>query len=1172
MPIPLTLSRSLRGALALLWSAIAGAVVAACSGANGATTRVADAPKPDGHLFTQMPSAYTGVTFVNHVSDTQKQNVFTYRNHYNGGGVALGDLTGKGLPDIVFTGNESGPRLYLNEGRFRFRDVTDESGLATNGAWTTGVTLADVNGDGKLDIYVCHAGNDSTVRRANQLFINQGTDKNGVPHFKEMAREYGVEDGGYGTQAVFFDYDRDGYLDLLVIRNSPRPVTSFGMRNTRHVRDSLGGARLYHNVPGATPGARRFVDVTEKAGIFSPEIAFGLGVGVADVDRDGWPDVYVSNDFFERDYLYLNNHDGTFREVLDKAAPYTSYFSMGMDIADVNNDGWPDVYTTDMLPEGERRIKQTSASEGWDEYQAKVRNGYHHQLMRNMLQLNRGVVGGTRPGPMPYFSDVGQLAGVARTDWSWGALLVDLDLDGNKDVFVTNGVARDVTDQDYINSIANQEAAESYGRGGRVDYMALVKAMPETRIPNYAFHSLGADRAGGVPTFANEAAAWGLATPSYSSGAAYADLDGDGAPDLVVNNVNQEAFVYRNNVRSLHPENHSLQLRLEGVGANRFGVGAKVTVRAGDQVFYQELEPTRGFESSSDYVLTFGVGARAAVDSVAVEWPDGATGVLRHVATNQRVTMRQADAAPRGADAPPLGRFALGPAAPRPVFTDVTGQVGLDWAHKENDFVDFDRDRLTPKMLSTEGPAVAVADVNGDGLDDVYLGGAKGEPGALFLQRPDGRFERSNAGVFEPDAESEDVGAVFFDANGDGRPDLYVVSGGSEYSPESPGLQDRLYLNDGGGRFHKATNALPPETNSGSRVAAADYDGDGAVDLFVGGRVVPWQYGIAPRSMLLKNDGRGHFTDVTDRLAPGLARVGMVTDAVWRDVDGDGRLDLVVVGEWMRVTVFHNAGGGRLVEVKAPGLERSNGWYNRVLAGDLTGSGRTSFLLGNLGLNTRLHATAAEPATMLVKDFAKSGYTQQILSCFNGGTSYPITLRDDLLKALPYLRARFPNYHSYADATTESLFTPEERAGATADTAYTFATAIARNDGGGRFTVVPLPREAQIAPVYGMLAGDFDGDGRSDLLLAGNFDGVKPEIGRMAAGYGLLLRGDGRGGYTPTSLAESGFVVPGQARDIVRLRTRTGPLIMVVRNNDRPLFFRATPPQMVASHTPRPAR
>ncbi|GAC1646872.1 MAG: VCBS repeat-containing protein [Gemmatimonadaceae bacterium] len=1074
-----------------------------------------------------MPASFTGVAFENRVSDTREQNVFTYRNHYNGGGVALGDLTGDGLPEIVLTSNEGGARLYLNEGHFRFRDVTDEAGLRSNGSWTTGVTLADVNGDGLLDIYVCHAGNEQGKHRANELFINQGVNSHGVPTFKEMAAAYGIAGGGYSTQAVFFDYDRDGKLDLLLINNSPRPVSSFGFRNTRDVRDSLGGARLYHNEGG------HFVDVSEKAGILGSEIGFGLGVVVTDVNRDGWPDIYVSNDFFEHDYLYINKGDGTFVEAMERQLPHSSYFSMGLDIADINNDGWPDIYTTDMLPEDEYRLKTTTSFDKWDIYQTKLRNGYGYQFMRNMLQLNNG--NGT-------FSDIGQMAGVARTDWSWGALIADFDLDGYKDIFVTNGIAKDLTSQDYIASLANQTAAATVAKGGRVDFLGLVNAMGSTRLSNYAFRNRG------DLTFVNESRAWGLDTPSFSNGAAYADLDGDGTLDLVVNNVNQEAFVYRNNARTVRPENRFLQVRLEGEGLNRFAIGAKVTVRSGAEQFYQELEPTRGFQSSVDYVLTFGVGQRAVVDSVSVEWPDGRMSILRRVATNERLTIRQTEATAQApAHVIPVS----------PLFTDVTAQIGLEYVHRANDFVDFDREPLIPKLLSTEGPFVAVGDVNGDGLDDMFIGGAKGQAGQLLIQQPDGRFVRSNPGLFEQDSVSEDLGAVFFDANGDGYPDLYVVSGGNEFSADAPALQDRLYLNDGHGRFHKTTNSLPRETVSGSRVVAADYDGDGDIDLFVGGRVVPWRYGLTPRSMLLQNDGHGHFADVTDRLAPGLANVGMVTDAVWRDVDGDGRLDLVVVGEWMPITIFRNMGGGRLKRMNVPGLEKSHGWWNRIVAGNFTGHGRIDFIVGNLGLNTRLHATEREPATMYVKDFARNGFVQQILSLYSDGVSYPLALRDDLIRAIPSLRARYPHYTDYALQKVTDIFSASELAGAVERTAYTFATSLARNNGDGSFTLVPLPREAQLAPVYGLLAGDFDKDGTADLLLAGNFDGVKPEIGRMTASYGLFLRGDAQGNFIPVPPQESGFFVPGQARDIQRLRTRSGELYIVSRNGDRPLLFRA---------------
>ncbi len=1104
-------------------------VVASCT-PHDSQDKVASqtrAPAVDGHLFTKLPPAYTGITFENRVDDTRDLNVFNYRNFYNGGGVATGDLNGDGLPEVMLTSNLHGNHLYLNRGHFHFQDITKEAGVGGKGFWATGVTFADVNGDGLLDIYVCYAGNIAGRKRANELYINQGVDASGIPTFRQEAAQYGLADEGFSTQAAFFDYDRDGYLDMYLLNNSSRAVSSFGLKNTRNVRDSLGGDKLFHN-----DGNGHFTDVSAKAGIFGGEIAFGLGVGVSDLNRDGWPDIYVSNDFFERDYLYINNRDGTFSEQLPKAMPYSSYFSMGLDIADVNNDGLPDIYTTDMLPEDEYRLRTTSAFESWEVYQAKVQNGFHYQFMRNMLQVNNG--NGT-------FSDVGQMAGVARSDWSWSALIADLDLDGNKDIFVTNGLAKDVTSQDYIAFLGNARTMDMATKSGKVDFKALTDAMSSTKLPNYAFHN------NGDLTFTNESGPWGLDTPSFSNGASYADLDGDGALDLIVNNENDTASIYRNDARTL-TKNRYLQVALDGEGHNRFAVGAKVTLESGTRTLYQEVSPSRGFQSSVDYVLTFGVGTIDTLDKLTVDWPDGRQSVLTKVATNQRLHIKQAGSSPAAA-------------TPRktttPLFTDVTRSMAIGFVHHENDYVDFNRDPLMPKMLSMEGPGVAAADVNGDGLDDVFIPGPKGEPSALLIQRRDGGLVKSNEQLFAQDSLSEDVSGVFFDANGDGHPDLYVVTGGTEFSEIASPLQDRLYLNDGKGNFRKAAGALQPLDISGSRAAAADYDADGHVDIFVGGRSIPGRYGLDPQSVLLHNDGKGHFTDVADGAAPGLSRVGMVTDALWKDVDGDGRLDLVLVGDWMPITIFRNVGHGKLARMTVTGLEKSNGWWNRIIAGDFTGDGRVDFIAGNFGVNSRIHATASEPVSMYVKDFAQTGFLQQIVSYYDGGKEYPLALRDDLIRSLGFLKERYPTFASYARQTVPEVFPQKELSDAVIRKAYTFATTLFRNNGDGSFTMIPLPPEAQLAPVYGILAHDFDGDGKSDLLLAGNFDGLKPELGKMDASYGLFLRGDGKGHFSPVRAIDSGFLVTGQVRDIERVRTASGDRYLVARNNDRPLLFRS---------------
>jgi hypothetical protein len=1114
------------------WTALA--VGAAC-GESRPDLPAAAAPAPSpGRLFTALAPDVTGIRFTNRIIDTPDANVFTYRNHYNGGGVAIGDLDGDGRPEVLLASNQQGTRVYRNRGAFRFEDVSDATGITRDAPWTTGLLLADLDGDGRLDLYESHAGPVAAERRRNRLWINQGPGPDGVPRFVERAAAWGVADEGYTTQAAVLDMDRDGDLDLFVLNNSPRPVSSFGLRNERATRSRDGGHRLYRN------DGTRFTDVTEAAGIHSPEIAFGLGVGVADLDRDGWPDLYVANDFFERDYVYRNRGDGTFEDVAERAMPVMSYFSMGMDIADADNDGWPDVYTTDMLPETERRLKTVASYESYDVYRAKVRNGYHHQSMRNMLQRNNGD--GT-------FSDVGRQSGVAATDWSWSALFLDADLDGAKDLFVTNGLARDVTSQDYVAFLADNATMRGAAGGRTVDYMGLIAAMSTTPIPNYLFRNEGGLRFRPVTT------EWGVGTPSISSGAAWGDLDGDGALDLVVNNVDQPAFVYRNDARTVVAGHHAVPVRLAGEGRNRFGVGARVELFTDTLVQLQELHPARGFQSSQDYLLAFGVGARQRFDSLRVTWADGRRSLVAGGATDSVVRVSQAGAT--AGDAP------AAPASPGRGIVEVDS-TRLAWRHLENDYVDFDRERLLPHMLSTEGPALAVGDIDGDGLDDLYVGGAKEQSGRLLRQGRGGRFAPDSL-PFTGDAVAEDVGACFFDADGDRDLDLYVVSGGNEFADGAPALQDRLYRNDGRGRFAKVVDALPIEGSAGSRVAAADYDGDGDIDLFVGGRVVPGSYGLTPRSLLLRNDGRGRFTDVAAELAPAVASAGMVTDGAWVDVDQDSRLDLVVVGEWMPITVFRNGGGGRLAPVVVPGLARTEGWWNRLLVADVSGDGRPDFIVGNLGENGLMTATDSTPARLFIDDFDGNGFAEPLLTTHREGRDYPLVLRDDLLKALPPLKARYLNYANYAGQAIEDVLGAAAIGRATRREARRFASAVARSMPTGGYIVEALPAEVQLAPIFALAAADVDGDGDTDVLVGGNFDAFPTQVGRMHASRGAVLVNDGTGRFAVRRGPAGSLSLSGQVRDVARLRLREGPAWVAVRNDAPALLLRPT-----RRGTPRP--
>jgi hypothetical protein len=1070
--------------------------------------------EPGAALFTLLEAKTTGIDFSNTLTEGLNTNVLMYEYFYNGGGVAVGDLNGDGLDDIYFTANMIANKLYLNKGNMTFEDITIDAGVTgREQPWKTGVTMADVNGDNRLDIYVCYSGNISPESRRNQLFINKGPNAQGVPLFEEMAVQYGLADPGTSTQAAFFDYDRDGDLDMFLLNHNPKALPILDEASTADLLkkvDPEAGVRLFQNSP-KKDGTPFFTDVTVKAGIHSSPLTYGLGIGISDVNQDGWPDMYISNDYSVPDFLYMNNGNGTFTDATSTSIGHTSHSSMGNDIADFNNDGLPDIFTLDMLPEDNRRQKLLAGLDNYELFDFNVKMGFHHQYMRNMLQLNEGS---GREG-QPLFSEIGQLSGVSNTDWSWASLFADYDNDGWKDLFVTNGNLRDFTNMDFVKYMGDHLKRKE-GQVRREDVLELVYKMPSSNMKNYLFQNRG------DLTFTNVAENWGLNHISNSGGAAYSDLDNDGDLDLVVNNINLPAFIYRNEQNSRN-ENNFLKIALHGDGKNTLGTGAKVTIFQDGKKQYLEQMPTRGYQSSVSPVLHFGLGKNKRIDSLEIVWPSGKYEKIVAPKVNELLSLSEASAKENRSS-----RHAL-----QPIFTPLSSPLKIAGQSVRTN--DFKRQPLLVNPLSFSGPCMTKADVNGDGLEDIFVGGGVGVAGKIFMQQKNGAFVPKAVAALEADKQSHDADAVFFDANGDGIQDLFVASGGyGNFLPEDPLLQSRLYINDGKGNFTKKTDALPQMLTSISCVKVADINGDGKPDLFAGGRVIPGRYPETPRSYLLINDGSARFTDQTKSYSPELERIGMVTDASWNDLNGDSKPDLIVVGEWMPVTVLIND-TGKLTNKTAEYFEKPYaGWWNKLLVEDLNGDGIQDIVVGNLGLNTQCRASDEEPAEMIYKDFDDNGSVDPILTFYIQGKSYPYVTRDEMLDQMSIMRTRFQDYKTYADATLKEIFTVEELEGSKQLKANYLSTAYFEGSK-AHFNLKTLPVQVQSSPVYTITLLDYDQDGKKDLLFCGNISKARLRFGKYDANYGILLKGDGKGNFAYVPQSRSGFSLKGDVRSVLPL-------------------------------------
>ncbi|WP_411031236.1 VCBS repeat-containing protein [Spongiimicrobium sp. 3-5] len=1075
--------------------------------------------------FQNLPNSSTGIDFSNDLSWDEDLHILNYIYYFNGGGVAAGDINNDGLVDLYFTGNQVSSRLYLNKGDLQFKDITETSNTKTT-AWASGATMVDINADGWLDIYVSISGSRTPEGRENQLFINQ---KDGT--FKEMAKNYGLADKSYATQAAFFDYDLDGDLDMYLLNH----MHGFEGLNTPKVKKVNGEAentdKLYRNEGLGQKGHPVFKDVSQQAGIVIE--GFGLGVGISDVNEDGYPDIYVSNDFVSNDILYINQGDGSFKNEIASFLNHQSHNGMGNDVADINNDGLADILVMDMLPSTNEKRKNMLNKPNYDLFAYSSYLGYEPQYMRNTLQLNRGSENGKT-----YFGEIGQLSGISSTDWSWAPLLADYDLDGQKDIYITNGYLKDMTNLDFI---VYRKRTSIFATAQKADsiYLASIKKLPEVKTQNYFFKN------NGDLTFNDVSSDWTKDSPTFSNGAVYADLDNDGDLDIVTNNINEKATILKNTAIEKQTENKYLGIRFKGSRNNGFGIGAKVWVYTNNGVQFMENYVSRGFQSSVPPQLNFGFSKDTEVDSVKVIWPDGKSKVVGNIVLDEVTTLTYSDSevVPVNAD------------SKEPLFSEVLGETDIPFRHQELVFTDFNREPLIPSGYANNGPSVSVADINGDRLDDFYVGGSNTFPGNLFVQKTDGTFDTIPMPF---DEKYEDLGAVFFDADNDGDQDLYVVSGGSEFLDKAY-YQDRLYHNNGKGKFSQSKNALPTITSSGSCAVVSDYDQDGDLDVFVGGRVVPGDYGAIPKSYLLNNEN-GVFKDVTASVM-GANEIGMVSSALWTDFDNDGWTDLIVVGEWMPITIFKNSKG---ILSKKIELKGTKGWWNSINGGDFDNDGDTDYVLGNLGTNSFFKASQDLPMTLTLGDFDKDKKNDPILSTYSKDSdgeyrSYPFVSRDLLADQMVLIKNKYRTYKQYATAQVKDI--ASEDAEFITLECNNLNSIYLENLGNNEFKPQNLPQEAQFAPIMGTSIKDYDLDGNLDVLLIGNFYHAEVGYGQYDASLGLFLKGNGKGKFEAQNFRDSGFVVAGDSRALVQLTTAKGNLILAARNDDTIKVFEQNGPK-----------